>query len=555
MKAIYQDWFQLKQAPFAITPDPAFVYLSGAHQEALAHLLYGVGQGGGGGFVQLTGEVGTGKTTLCRCLLEQVEAGTHIALILNPLLNPEELIEAILHELQLDESLPLSHKQRLDRLNEYLLATYTAGERVVVIIDEAQNLPPETLEQLRLLTNLETNTDKLLQIILLGQPELRDLLGRNDLRQLAQRITARFHLTPLNQDETAAYVKHRLAVAGKPGAHNPFTAAALKALYRTSSGVPRLINTIADRAMLAAYAGEQTSIDAKLIRAAAEEVTGESAVTVFGMPAWAGILSAVIVIALLAGWYFRDQLLPGSIELVQNTGSQPVASSKEPEAELLPPPGEPAPAEVETIEPVHILSPADRYLASKQAWSGMARVWGIEGQGSLLTESCNNHPNNGFACLELQGNWRRIRDLNLPVVIELGNGDNPDHLLLTKLHASEAEIYPLGPVDLQSLDQDWRGRYFVTWPQDPDWPLVIHADEAEGEIAQRLKTLAQDLVPAWQGDVSTQPDPQFGSWLRTFQRSWGLEDDGIIGPETLLYLIAPSLQIQIPQNTVLEAGE
>jgi len=424
-----------------------------------------------------------------------------------------------------------------------------------VIIDEAQNLPPETLEQLRLLTNLETNTDKLLQIILLGQPELRDLLGRNDLRQLAQRITARFHLTPLNQAETAAYVKHRLAVAGKPGAHNPFTASALKALYRTSSGVPRLINTIADRAMLAAYAGEQASIDNKLIHAAAEEVTGESAATVFGLPAWAGTLAGVMLIALLAGWYFREQLLPGSIELVQNTDNNPVGEITDTDT------GANLHADITAVdvvakpEPAVQLSAADRYRASKQSWSGLAQVWGIDGQGSLLTESCNKHQANGFACIKLQGSWRRIRDLNIPVIIELGNGNSPDHLLLTGLVGDKAEIYPLGQVDLQALEEDWRGRYFVTWPQDPDWPLTIRADEAEGEVAQRLKSLAQLLVPAWQGDLSAQADPQFGSWLRTFQRSWGLEDDGIIGPETLLYLIAPSLQTQIPQTALREPGE
>ncbi len=558
MKAIYQDWFQLKQAPFAITPDPAFVYLSGAHQEALAHLLYGVGQGGGGGFVQLTGEVGTGKTTLCRCLLEQVEKTTHIALILNPLLNQEELIEAILHELQLDELSAASHKQRLDQLNDYLLKAHTGGERVVVIIDEAQNLPPETLEQLRLLTNLETNTDKLLQIILLGQPELRDLLGRNDLRQLAQRITARFHLTPLNSEETLAYVKHRLAVAGKPGAHNPFTEAALKTIYRASSGVPRLINTIADRALLAAYASEQSMIDTKLIKAAAEEVTGESQTRILGLPVWAGLSLGLLVFVFLSWLLFN---FPGSksIELVQNskpdTSTQVIAQAVD---NITQPEEKPAVVSAPPELPA-VLSETDRYSASKQAWSGMAQIWGIEGQGSLLTESCNKRSNNGFACLQLQGNLRRIRDLNLPVIIELGSGESPDYLLLTELGNSSADVYPLGLVSLPALEQDWRGRYYVIWPQDPDWPQTIRADQAEGEIGQRLKRLAQQLVPAWQGEVSALADPQFGSWLRTFQRSWGLDDDGIIGPETLLYLIAPSLNTQLSvdeqKKDLLETGE
>ncbi|NNL95223.1 MAG: AAA family ATPase, partial [Xanthomonadales bacterium] len=187
---MYLKYFGLAEPPFSITPDPAFVYLSPRHRDALAHLLYGVGQGGSGGFVQLTGEVGTGKTTLCRCLLEQVPEGTHIALILNPLMSPSELLAAICEELEIDTAgVESSSKQLVDRLNGYLLTAHQCGERVVVVIDEAQNLSPESLEQVRLLTNLETTKQKLLQIILIGQPELRDLLTRADMRQIAQRIT------------------------------------------------------------------------------------------------------------------------------------------------------------------------------------------------------------------------------------------------------------------------------------------------------------------------------------------------------------------------------
>ncbi len=532
MNAIYQDWFGLKQAPFAITPDPSFVYLSGGHQEALAHLLYGVGQGGGGGFVQLTGEVGTGKTTLCRCLLEQLDENTHIALILNPLLNPEELIEAILHELRLDDLLLGSHKQRLDRLNQYLLDAHAADERVVVIIDEAQNLPPETLEQLRLLTNLETNTDKLLQIILLGQPELRDLLARNDLRQLSQRITARFHLTPLNQDETAAYVKHRLAVAGGASSHNPFTKAALKTIFKESTGIPRLINTISDRAMLAAYSAEKNSIDSVLVRAAAAEVSGQDQKWSLNK---ALLPVGLILLLLFVGWYFKDIWMPPP------KPAEPVTVVVEQQAEI----------PVKEIIAERELTAADRYLANKQAWSGLASVWGTSDQASLVHASCTEGIVNGFACLQLQGSWGRIRDLGLPVLLQLGSGESADLMLLTDLSSTTAEIYPLGEISLRQLDKDWRGRYLVVWPQDPDWPTTIQAATAEGELASRLKTMASKLTPSWQGEISEQADPQFASWLRMFQRNWGLEDDGIIGPETLLYLIAPSLQ----PNLLVDSGE
>jgi len=208
---MYLQFFGLNETPFSITPDPAFVYLSAAHRDALAHLLYGVGQGGAGGFVQLTGEVGTGKTTICRCLLEQVPEETQVALVLNPLMTPRELLATICEELGIETAdISDSNKLMVDALNKYLLEQHAGGRHVVVVVDEAQNLSPEALEQVRLLTNLETAKEKLLQMVLLGQPELRQLLQRQNLRQLSQRITARYHLAPLNQEETLAYVKHRM---------------------------------------------------------------------------------------------------------------------------------------------------------------------------------------------------------------------------------------------------------------------------------------------------------------------------------------------------------
>jgi len=272
---MYEAFYQLTQRPFSITPDPRFVYLTARHQEALAHLLYGFGSGGQGGFVQLTGEVGTGKTTLCRLALEQAPDKTRVALILNPMLGPRELLEAICDELQIDHQAQSGQGilKIHGALNRYLLEAHARGERVVLIIDEAQNLSRDALEQVRLLTNLETSTDKLLQIILIGQPELRDVLKRRHLRQLAQRITARYHLDALTQDETHHYIHHRLRVAGAE--HCPFSDAAIDAIHAQSGGVPRLINIIADRALLAGYSMDQTSIDAPLVLQAAEEVAGE----------------------------------------------------------------------------------------------------------------------------------------------------------------------------------------------------------------------------------------------------------------------------------------
>ncbi len=268
---MYLAHFGLSEPPFAITPDPRFVFLSERHRDALAHLMVGIGQGGSGGFVQLTGEVGTGKTTLCRLLLEQLPPNVRIALVLNPKQTPLELLETIADELQIE--LPgkrRSIKMLVDALNTHLLSAYAQGLRVVLVIDEAQELSRDALEQVRLLTNLETTTQKLLQIVLLGQPELRDALSRPALRQLAQRITARFHLTPLAALESDAYLRHRLGVAGAQGF--PFDDGAVKRLHALAGGVPRLLNVLADRSLLAGYVHGKARVDSALVDLAAAEV-------------------------------------------------------------------------------------------------------------------------------------------------------------------------------------------------------------------------------------------------------------------------------------------
>ena len=268
---MYLSHYGLAEPPFAITPDPRFVFLGERHRDALAHLLYGIGQGGSGGFVQLTGEVGTGKTTLCRLVLGQLPEDVRIALVLNPKQTPLELLESVCAELQVPQATRRrSLKTQVDALNEYLLQAYADGLRVVLMIDEAQELSRELLEQVRLLTNLETDTQKLLQIVLIGQPELRETLARPGLRQLAQRITARYHLTPLQPAETAAYLRHRLSVAGASAF--PFEDKAVARLHALSGGVPRLLNVLGDRALVAGYVHGRQRVDARLVDLAAAEV-------------------------------------------------------------------------------------------------------------------------------------------------------------------------------------------------------------------------------------------------------------------------------------------
>jgi general secretion pathway protein A len=272
---MYAQFFGLSREPFSIAPDPRYLYMSERHREALAHLLYGV-KGGGGGFVLLTGEIGAGKTTVCRCLLEQIPRRCNVAYIFNPKLTVEELLQSVCGEFHIPIARlkgPHSLKDLVDALNEYLLRTHAVGQNNVLIIDEAQNLSADVLEQLRLLTNLETNERKLLQIILIGQPELRDMLERPELEQLAQRVVARFHLKALGSDETAHYIRHRLEVAGLSTAL-PFTEAAVQRIHEISRGVPRRINLLCDRALLGAYARGRQAADERIIEKAAAEVFG-----------------------------------------------------------------------------------------------------------------------------------------------------------------------------------------------------------------------------------------------------------------------------------------
>lgn len=299
---MYKKFFGITTTPFSIAPDPHFLYMSEGHREALAHLHYGLGEGGG--FVLLTGEVGTGKTTVCRCILEQAPQDTNIALVINPKLSAQELLATICDELGIDYPPASGMKVLIDRLNAFLLASHARGQRTVLIIDEAQNLSYEVLEQIRLLTNLETNQQRLLQIVLLGQPELQDILAQPQLRQLAQRIAARHHLGPLTKTETMAYVRHRLAVAGMEQA--VFEGPALAEVYRLSSGTPRMINLICDRALLGAYAKGVRRVDPPLVREAAQQVFGPKASSSLTLvPSWVilGLMAlSTLLIAMGLRW-------------------------------------------------------------------------------------------------------------------------------------------------------------------------------------------------------------------------------------------------------------
>lgn len=510
---MYLQHFGLSEPPFSITPDPRFVYLSERHRDGLAHLLYGVGQGGSGGFVQLTGEVGTGKTTLCRLLLEQLPAQTEVALVLNPRLDPVELVETICQELKLDiAALRGSLKGLVEMLNVHLLARHAAGWRVVALIDEAQDLSRDALEQVRLLTNLETAEQKLLQVILIGQPELRDLLERPDLRQLAQRITARYHLTPLNAAETEEYVRHRLTVAGST--RQPFTRLALRALHGFAGGVPRLLNVIADRALLAAYVAGDTHVGERTLRRAAREAMyGE-----FGGRGQRGWWLAAAATALLVAGVAWSRRAP----------EPPLAA----QSEALPAATNTAAAPTLLRAMTNAAGHADR------TWARYLTLWQLPADQHARARRCPERISATLRCLRGSGSLGKLRLMGRPVLVKLNHGQAVLPALLSALEGDRVRLELAGDsvvVGRDELERHWFGDYLAVWQHPDDLPVTV----GEGAGPRALAYLGERLQQAGTLAPTVQRrrfDGSIAEAVREVQRRHGLLADGIAGPETWLVL-------------------
>lgn len=521
---MYLEFYGLREPPFSITPDPRFVYLSERHRDALAHLLYGIGQGGGGGFVQLTGEVGTGKTTLCRLLLEQLPENARVALVLNPKLSPVELLEAICEELRLDISgAHGSLKGLVDRLNAYLLDAYAQGLRIVLIIDEAQELSREALEQVRLLTNLETATQKLLQIILLGQPELRDMLDSPDLRQLAQRITARYHLTPLSTEETDAYVRHRLAVAGCT--RQPFSKLALRRLHQHSGGVPRLINVIAERALIAGYAREQSQISEALVQLAAREALSHP-IRRIPMPQPGWVVAAVLAVILLAFWFWPRSTspeLPGNdTSIAAGVDSVPARSVPFLDAEALD------------------LRLAEARATEASAWNRLLALWLLRADevDAEQATQCPQEISAGIYCLRSSGNLDKLAAIGRPVIVPLRGESGTSWAVLLGVDVLRVRLGMGGDsfdIDRRQLERIWNGEFVALWRAQPRLELPLR----RGDRGAGVDWLHARLVGDGQGRPLVGPalyDDDTVAAVRRLQTAHGLQPDGILGLETLLAL-------------------
>ncbi|CAN5225589.1 ExeA family protein [soil metagenome] len=540
---MYSQHFGLSQDPFSIAPDPRYLFMSERHREALAQLLYGVAGphgaagGTGGGFVLLTGDIGTGKTTICRCFMEQIPAGCHVAYIFNPKLTVTELLQSICEEFHITlaaaASSPPTLKNYIDALNAFLLRSHADGQSSVLIIDEAQNLSAEVLEQLRLLTNLETNERKLLQIVLIGQPELRAMLARPELEQLAQRVIARFHLDALTEAESAQYIRHRLDVAGHTGPL-PFDNSSLKRIHRLTRGVPRRINLLCGRALLGAWANGLHSVDRKMVDKAAAEVFGLEA----GFAPGAGPRPAAYAlggVALLAGavlagfWVLAPSQKtvppsPATASLAARGASSPMRKDA------------PALNPAEEIEILLPQLPGD----INAAWRELAPAWKLPAAGG---DPCQVASAQQLQCY-------RTETLTVPLLRQLGrpgiltlhvpNG-TPVYAVLMGLDEQTATLQVasgLHAVRLVSLVQLWRGDFATYWRPPPSYVAGL-PDGSTGPLIERLASRLALLDGAPAPSASTAPpvlDATLRARVRAFQRAHGLSPDGQPGPMTFMQI-------------------
>lgn len=514
---MYQSFYGLSDVPFTIAPDPHYLFLSDRHREALTYLTYGLGTTGG--FVLLTGEVGTGKTTVSRYLLSQLSDKTDTAFILNPTLTEIELLETICDEFGIKIPKKPSLKQLTDCISQFLLESHKQGRQTILLVDEAQHLRAEVLEQLRLLTNLETDTKKLLQVVLIGQPELQELLRRKELRQLAQRITARYHLLPLNAEEVANYVRHRLHVAGRD--EPVFSKKAIKALYRRSGGIARIINLIAERALMAGYAKHVLTIDADIINLAASEVLGETKNQ--RSQAWlpwvmAGSVSSIVIGAMFLWniWSSSNQQGFQAASYLKQVSYQPVDTVQSPKkSQLLP-----------------------LIYQSKNvdlAFRAVLDSWNLDLYQGLTV--CQSVKRQQHACYQHSGTLLTLKRLNYPAVVSMQDQGQIFYAALLSIQDKQLQLQLADQqvwVSSEWFNERFTGAFELIWKPEHQLPKKV----GPGSQGRSVQWLENALAK-----VQNQPhrfvryyDEVLSQKIQNFQRQYGLRADGIAGYKTLIQI-------------------
>jgi general secretion pathway protein A len=543
---MYLDYFKLSESPFSLTPDPRYLFMSEWHREGLAHLLYGVQQPGG--FVQLTGEIGSGKTTLCRCLIRQLPPDTDIALIVNPRLTVVELLATVCDELRIPHPPHTeSIKVLIDALNQHLLANHAQRRRTVLIIDEAQNLHADVLEQVRLLTNLETSQEKLLQIILLGQPELLTLLKSEGLKQLSQRITARYHLKPLSKSQTYSYIQHRLLIAGR---RDPlFTRWALREVYRASGGVPRVINIICDRALLGAYAQDKQRIGIGTVKKASRETSGI-------IPFYRRIPIARSAVLLVAAFlvfggvsYFNPQVRSKLWKNVTKKSSFATASGEgmESSAENGAVAGVSENKKLNTANLVEILTKST--FSDSSGFADLSALWGVKFPPNSSDVGCKAAAANGLGCISQIGNWPKLRRYNLPAILELLLQNGLHRRVVLRSLKDETAVLDIDGrryhFPISAINKLWDGSFILIWkPPFPAQKLSYGTQGEPVQWVQRALDRSEGLPSS--SAASGVYDDVLRNRIKAFQRKNSLMPDGRIGSETLVRLVQVSEGPRVP---------
>jgi general secretion pathway protein A len=515
---MYCNYFGFREKPFNITPNPRFLYLSKNHKEAFAHLLYGINNHAG--FIELTGEVGTGKTTVLRTILEQLDDDSHrTAIILNPCLSALELLRNINREFGIAHE-GLENGALLEELSRFLLLENRAGRTIVLVIDEAQNLAPSVLEQIRLISNLETESDKLIQILLAGQPELNALLARPELRQLAQRITVRYHLLPMDYEDSCSYIRHRLQVAGGGGWIN-FTPAAMKRIFSFAKGSPRLINRACDRALLIGYTEDTGEISRVIAVNAIRELQGlEQRHGLQPKTVAAAVITLLLVVAAL----FVVLKMTGKASTV----ATPTAISASPTGSA---------AEQDILPELWEQLPSSPYPVMNELF----KLWG----GAALPESGDNRSitsiaaANGFSVIPVQSLDDLIL-LDTPAVLEIrpDKGGEPRVVAITAAGKETFSIMPTPrgaqPVSRQKLATLWTGRGWIIWENRLGIPDSLDKDSAADDIKKLQTFLARSRK------FQARPGGVFGRAtaraLQMLQKEAGLPADGTADERTILLL-------------------
>jgi general secretion pathway protein A len=520
---MYLDFYGLTDKPFSITPNPRYIFLSKHHREVFAHLLFGIRRHAG--FIEVTGEVGTGKTTVLRTLFRELEREeARIAYIFNPCLSALELLRTVNREFGIEHQ--ASPPELHAGLNAFLLQENAAGRTVILVIDEAQNLAVDVLEQVRLLSNLETETDKLIQIVLVGQPELGDLLEKKELRQLSQRITVRYHLQAMDAEDTAAYIEHRLGIAGWSRGHL-FTPAAQRKIYQETQGNPRMINILCDRALLVGYADSIEQIDLPEIRRAAKEVQRHRPGFSFSHPAlWLFLLIPLFAFVLWA--LPRQEKAPLPEKIVQI----------------------PAPVDRFSGEILPALRQTPADANRHKAVNSLLTLWKgepIPAAAATMEESLNSSREQKFEVARLQGDLDGLLRLRLPLILEIIDGLDVRYLLLlgreeggVRVAIDNDKALIIAPAQIAPY---WKNRAYLLWKNPLD--LSIRQGQlATGREIMNLQSLLNDAgksVPR-----SGRYDEVTSAAIRAFQAEQQLAVDGIAGLQTLIALYRESPRYGYP---------